>query len=585
MARVCFCIFATLTGLDSILFTRKGLKSLLKPGLLTKTRLIHLFGSGIALADIIGLGSMVPVLMLAIDHSFLEKSSKLRAIYSFFEFASEAAFLKVLIGLILLFFIVKNLLALWLYRYIRKVAISISADLAGKSFDYVFRHNAFETVAAKGAGFNDLVMFTPYYFVSGIYMPYLNLISEITVVFMLVLVFTIYNPTILFLIVGFLGSAFWFVNRFTRNRITSLGEQGSIAREKALKQLNIGVGGFADIKTHGVEGYFKSRFLDQFFRFSSTGIKAVNYQLIPARINEFVALLGIVVLVVYAYFFSDDNIGEVRVLAALFAISVFRLIPAANRILQSLMHLKMNAYTIGQLQQVTESPGKQPVEPVLKDAVELKDVTFSYGNKGEQVVFDSTSLTIRKGDVIGISGPSGIGKTTLAKLLLGYFSPDSGSIFIDGKDVSNGYEFFRLFGYMGQEPYIVNGTVADNVALGIEPGNRNPERIRECLKSAALELKGQSDLLDCEVGESGSMLSEGQRQRLVLARELYRDAPVLILDEPTSALDAETEDGVLETLKMLKNSGRTMIIIAHRERIFEFCTVVYTIENQNIKKR
>jgi ABC-type bacteriocin/lantibiotic exporter with double-glycine peptidase domain len=318
--------------------------------------------------------------------------------------------------------------------------------------------------------------------------------------------------------------------------------------------------------------------------FVTNGIKAVNYQLIPARINEFVALLGIVILVIYGYYYSGDNLGQVRVLAALFAIAVFRLIPAANRLLQSLMHLKMNYYTIGKLRSIVNVRAEQKSEYIsFEKEIALKNVGFSY-NQGNESILENLDITIQKGDIIGISGPSGCGKTTLAKILLGFYEPTEGSILIDGKAVPESLQRLNLFSYMGQEPFILSGTVLENVALGIPPEKVDVERVKSCLERAAFHIAGVAEVNNYFVGENGARLSEGQQQRLVLSRELYRDAPVIILDEPTSSLDSTTEKEVIQTLKTLGESGKTILIIAHRERIFDICRSVYSLENHQLKK-
>ncbi|MBS3913227.1 MAG: ABC transporter ATP-binding protein [Bacteroidetes bacterium] len=554
---------------------------LLTPGQKVKTWLIYFYSTLVAFADIIGLGSMIPVLMLAIDHSFLEKSRKLQAIFHYFHFQTEAFFLKILIAFILVFFLIKSIAAIWLYRYIRRTAIQITQHLSSSSFDYAFKHNSYGKVASDGLGFNDTVMFTPYYFVSGVYIPFINLVSETAVVVMLVLVFTVYKPALFFLIVGLLGTAFFLVNRYTRNKITRLGEEGSKHRETALNDLNLGISGFTDIRAHGVEEFFKKRFLKHYSGYVVSGIKSLSYQLVPARINEIVALLGIIFLVIYGYFFSGDNLGNVRVIAALFAIAIFRLIPAANRLLQSMMHLKLNGYTIQKLIPIAKNKnGKTKSIQNFSDKIEIQNLDFSYNTNQE--VFQNLNLTILKGDCIGISGPSGSGKTTLAKLLLGFFQANKGEILIDGVQLDESLNVNQLFSYMGQEPFLLNATVLENVALGISADEVDKKKVIDCLQQAAFQVTGIKDILQLKVGESGALLSEGQKQRLVLARELYRNASVILMDEPTSALDAIAEKEVMETLEILKKSGKTLVIIAHRERIFEICTSVYKLENKTL---
>lgn len=373
---------------------------------------------------------------------------------------------------------------------------------------------------------------------------------------------------------------FFLVNRFARKRITELGEAGAQYRDKALREINYGSGGFTDIITHGAEAHFREKMLQHFRGFSESGIRAINLQTLPFRVNEIIALIGITLLVVYAYFYSSDNIGQVRALAALFAIAVFRLLPAANRVLQSLMHLKLSAYTLDQLRPVVSEPvaKKERISRFDKE-ISMQNVHFAFSDKPE--IISGLSLQIRKGECVGIRGVSGAGKSTLVKLLMGFYMPKSGEIYVDGLKMDETCSALELYAYLGQDSYIINGSIADNVVFGSEA--RDAQKIRKALEMAAFswpEVSG--DLLAAAVGDHGSRLSEGQKQRLALARAIYHNSEVLILDEPSSALDDATEQILLQNLAELKKLGKTLIIIAHREKVFDICDTVYTLENKRL---
>lgn len=534
----------------------------------------------LAFADIIGLGSMVPVLMLALDHSFLEKSSKLRFIFHQLGFTSEANFLKTLIIIILFFFLVKGILAFFLQQYIRKTASEIALSLSGRAYSRVFQDRSYDRLNHDGPGFNEVVFFSPFYFVSGSYIPYLTLMSEMAIVVLLTAFFTWYNPFIFFLIVGLIGGGFFLVNRFARRRITELGEAGAQFRDRALREINYGSGGFTDIITHGAEDYFREKMLRHFRGFSESGIRAINLQTLPFRVNEMIALMGITLLVIYAYFFSSDNIGQVRALAALFAIAVFRMLPAANRVLQSLMHLKLSAYTYEQLRPVVaEKSHIQKNISTFKQQIVMKDIHFAFSDKPE--IISNLNLSIRKGECVGIRGISGAGKSTLVKLLMGYYQSASGEVIVDDLKMDEQHSALELFSYLGQDPYIINGSIADNVVFGSE--EKEESRMLKALEMAAFTWpEAAGDILKEEVGDHGSRLSEGQKQRLALARAIYHNSEVLILDEPSSALDDATEKILFSHLLALKNSGKTLIIIAHREKVFDICDSVYTLENRHL---
>jgi ABC-type bacteriocin/lantibiotic exporter with double-glycine peptidase domain len=563
-----------------IITAHRGFRQLLTPVQQGRTRLIIFGQTLLAFADIIGLGSMVPVLMLALDHSFLEKSSKLRFIFHQLGFTSEANFLKTLIIIILFFFLVKGILAFFLQQYIRKTASEIALSLSGRAYSRVFQDRSYDRLNHDGPGFNEVVFFSPFYFVSGSYIPYLTLMSEMAIVVLLTAFFTWYNPFIFFLIVGLIGGGFFLVNRFARRRITELGEAGAQFRDRALREINYGSGGFTDIITHGAEDYFREKMLRHFRGFSESGIRAINLQTLPFRVNEMIALMGITLLVIYAYFFSSDNIGQVRALAALFAIAVFRMLPAANRVLQSLMHLKLSAYTYEQLRPVVaEKSHIQKNISTFKQQIVMKDIHFAFSDKPE--IISNLNLSIRKGECVGIRGISGAGKSTLVKLLMGYYQPASGEVIVDDLKMDEQHSALKLFSYLGQDSYIINGSIADNVVFGSE--EKEESRMLKALEMAAFTWpEAAGDILKEEVGDHGSRLSEGQKQRLALARAIYHNSEVLILDEPSSALDDATEKILFSHLLALKNSGKTLIIIAHREKVFDICDSVYTLENRNL---
>jgi ABC-type bacteriocin/lantibiotic exporter with double-glycine peptidase domain len=563
-----------------IITAHRGFRQLLTPVQQGRTRLIIFGQTLLAFADIIGLGSMVPVLMLALDHSFLEKSSKLRFIFHQLGFTSEANFLKTLIIIILFFFLVKGILAFFLQQYIRKTASEIALSLSGRAYSRVFQDRSYDRLNHDGPGFNEVVFFSPFYFVSGSYIPYLTLMSEMAIVVLLTAFFTWYNPFIFFLIVGLIGGGFFLVNRFARRRITELGEAGAQFRDRALREINYGSGGFTDIITHGAEDYFREKMLRHFRGFSESGIRAINLQTLPFRVNEMIALMGITLLVIYAYFFSSDNIGQVRALAALFAIAVFRMLPAANRVLQSLMHLKLSAYTYEQLRPVVaEKSHIQKNISTFKQQIVMKDIHFAFSDKPE--IISNLNLSIRKGECVGIRGISGAGKSTLVKLLMGYYQSASGEVIVDDLKMDEQHSALELFSYLGQDPYIINGSIADNVVFGSE--EKEESRMLKALEMAAFTWpEAAGDILKEEVGDHGSRLSEGQKQRLALARAIYHNSEVLILDEPSSALDDATEKILFSHLLALKNSGKTLIIIAHREKVFDICDSVYTLENRHL---
>ena len=207
-------------------------------------------------------------------------------------------------------------------------------------------------------------------------------------------------------------------------------------------------------------------------------------------------------------------------------------------------------------------------------------LSFSFSDGG--TVLSDFNLTIRRGECLGIQGSSGSGKTTLFHLLLGFYPPTGGEIRIDDVPLtpSNRPSWHRLVGYVPQEIFIIQGSLAENIALGEQEIDRH--RIQAVLRQVKLDdwAAQLPEGMDTPLGEYGSRLSGGQKQRIGIARALYKRAEVLFFDEATSALDNSTETEITSALEDLAHSlhGLTLIIIAHRDSSLRFCDRIIDLD-------
>lgn len=212
-------------------------------------------------------------------------------------------------------------------------------------------------------------------------------------------------------------------------------------------------------------------------------------------------------------------------------------------------------------------------------AISFDNITFKYDR---DLILDKTSLSIKKGDFVAIMGISGIGKSTLLKLLLGVFSVQDGSISLklSNRDIPVDKHTRRLFAYVPQGNMLLSGTIRENLTFINESATN--EQIEEAINvSCAKEFIDELPQgLETVIGEKGMGLSEGQLQRLAIARSLLSGSPVLLLDEATSALDEATEKKLLTNLKCLKNV--TCIIVSHKKAALEICNKYVRIENGKI---
>jgi len=213
------------------------------------------------------------------------------------------------------------------------------------------------------------------------------------------------------------------------------------------------------------------------------------------------------------------------------------------------------------------------------DRVEVSSVSFSYGKK---VVLNDVNLTIQAGEVVGIIGPSGAGKTTLVNLLLRLYSPESGSIAMDGIDVNDisDLDWHRLVAIVPQDARLLQGTFRDNISFYRDLPMENIEAAADGAHIGEL-IRALPDGFDSAIGELGANLSGGQRQRVCIARALAGKPKLLVLDEPTSALDGDSEAAIQNTLESLKGSV-TMAIVAHRLSTLSICDRIIIVDNGRV---
>jgi ATP-binding cassette, subfamily B, bacterial len=221
------------------------------------------------------------------------------------------------------------------------------------------------------------------------------------------------------------------------------------------------------------------------------------------------------------------------------------------------------------------------VERIVDPKVEFKNVGFTYDSS--ENVFDNVTFEINKNDMVALVGPSGAGKSTIVNLILKFYEPSSGDIFLNGKSYKDlSHNFIRKnIALVFQETELFSTTVKENVAYGSEV---NEEKVIAALKKAnAWEfVSALKNGVNTEVGERGVRLSGGQRQRIQIARAIYEDAPILILDEATSSLDAKSESEVSEAIDNLVQD-RMVIVIAHRFSTIQNANKIIVINDKKVE--
>jgi len=298
---------------------------------------------------------------------------------------------------------------------------------------------------------------------------------------------------------------------------------------------------------------------------AATQRKVLILNEVPRLLLDLVLYGGILVALVWTLGASDP--AGVLPLVALYVVAGLRIVPGVGRVLGAMTQVRSGMEVGILLEHELAGLGRGPVaevqpEPLPRGDLEIRGLVFAYGD--DDPVLRGVDLCVAAGEMVGLVGPSGGGKTTLLSIVLGLLPPGAGRITYGSEPVQQADpHWFATVAYVPQDVYVLDDTVVANVAMG-DPVP-DPDRVCTALARAKLldVVQTLPDGPQTRLREGGARLSAGQRQRLGIARALYRDAKVLLLDEPTASLDNETEGQVVETLLNLKGEV-TLIVVAHR---------------------
>jgi ABC-type multidrug transport system fused ATPase/permease subunit len=492
--------------------------------------------------------------------------------------------------LIIFFFIFRFLLSLFV-SYRKSKFIKNVYDILSKKICSIYLNQEFSFFIKKKS--SDLIsnMINEVDFFSyRVVDMMLVLLTEIVVVSAILsfLLFNFFQETLLLISVFFV---FLFIlYRYVRNKFKKLGDIKSKIDANRISDLQNAFYIIQNIKIDHLEDYFIKKFDTN----SQIGSKNYSYlQFVSESVRpalEFVVLF-IVLLILFIFFiyFSMDKQSLIAMMS-LMVVSIFRILPSCSKIANSMNMIKFYYYTVDKIEEeiAKESSSatykKSNVKKFfLKDSVVFENISFSYSSKDKQVL-SNINFTLKKNEVIGISGVSGSGKSTLLNILSCLLKPTKGKILVDGYPIDENCHSFQLsLGYVPQKIYLTEESLIKNIIFGIEEEFYNYELFDEVIKKSNLSkvLSGLPEGKDTALGERGNRLSGGQQQRVGIARALYKQPDILILDEATSALDEDSENAILKTISTFKNN-LTIIIVSHKESVLNYCEKIYRLEKSGL---
>lgn len=513
-----------------------------------------------ALLDFIGTAALISVMVLILGSSKYSKYILLIAILGI-----------LIIGL-------KNIFTLYIERCRQKYLLSLYRYFSTQMIDNYYSRGL---PYIKERGVSQIahhINFVCLSFVLQVISPIFNFISETILLSLIIIALTIYSPLTIAIIIASFTPIIIGYAIFVRKRISQCGKEENIARRKQLLIIQELFKGYAEIEINKAYPLMKDKFNTGLNDISNHRIRLDLLQKIPTSLIEIGTAITIFILIIIT-----PNTTSLAVTLGVFGVAALRLLPCVRVLLAGWLNIQNQAYTQEIIKSALQDINK-PTEPstpiTFNKTITINKLNFSYN--ASNPILEDINLQIQKGEIIGIKGVSGRGKTTLFNILLGFYPPIKGEILIDGTPLTaaNKKDWHKKIGYVPQDVFIMNSSIIENITLQNDtPIDYN--KIRSVLSKVKLLEWAESlpQKLETTLGENGSMLSGGQKQRISIARALYKGAEVLFFDEATSALDSDTENEILKVIKQLSttDSNITLFIIAHRESSLKMCNKIITL--------
>jgi ABC-type bacteriocin/lantibiotic exporter with double-glycine peptidase domain len=534
--------------------------------------------------DLLGLASFIPLLSALVKPEIMQ-NHYVKLIGETFGIQKSDDLLLLLFLGAMLFFVFRTLFILLSNWIQNKFVMDINEHLGVQKYkEYLYSN--YEDFKKKDVGeiIRELTV-NPQHFARFLVYALLLITSESVVIILVIIGIGLFNFQVFVLICLTLFPVAILFSQLVKKRMRKYGEIQNELTPILLSLSSRGMHGYEDVKLRSKEKELLEGYLDTLKKLNVISLRLSVLSIVPAKLFELITVMGLVIIFAYGLFVLKDTSAIIAIIA-LYAAAGYRVMPSLSKIVPAFMQLEQYSYlfTIFYPRQINynEVTVEQKDDLSFSNAIKISNLDFKFSSS--DYILKGLDLEIKKGEFVGFIGKTGSGKTTLIKILTGFLKPSKGSISIDGQILSQ--ELLKTWmdkiSYVQQGPYLEKGSLSMNVAFLEKEVDK--ERLQSALKAASL-----SNFIDARdpdsilIEEMGKNLSGGQKQRIAIARALYHKSEIIILDEATSALDNETEQEINEAIRQLKNTGVTILIIAHRVSTLKHCDQIYEIENRKTK--
>ena len=482
----------------------------------------------------------------------------------------------------IIFFFLKNIFLIYITHKQNLFLQNFNARITSKLFEK-FLNQEYSCYLKKSYTEKHKILFQDTTYLDVYCSSIIILFSEFTLFIGIIITVLIIDPIgSLFsvLVISIMSALFYFFNRIKLKK-------WSLEREKIEKEISRvaleSLKGYKEILIFQKTIFFHKIFSNQKYTLNNLKAKFKTMNVIPRYYIEFIAVIALTVYLI-SFIISDNSSNFLLPTLGVFVAAIFKISPSINKIINAFQNLKFYNSSVqiifNELNNNFTSSHLENTKSIPKfETLDLINIKFKY-SKAENVILENINLNIKKGDIIGIVGQSGKGKTTLIDLVFGLLRPNKGQIIINNSiSIYDNLDSWRdKISYVSQEPFLLNSTILENIAFGQNKESINHKFLQKVIMQSQLEelVKNLPNGINTIIGDEGSNLSGGQRQRVAIARALFKKSEIIIFDESTSNLDVKVESDILNIIESLK-PNKTVIFVTHSKNPLKICNKIFKI--------
>lgn len=553
---------------------------------------LQLLMVAVAIVDAIGIVSIMPFVSMLGNENEINKNVYIKTLYDYalnFGVSDYSGFL-ILFGIIVMLILsigiaLKSFVTYLQYKFVYNQEFNIGSRMFKSYLDreFLFFVNRGTSVLSKNIITELKVV------INQVYMPALNLISQSVVALSISIVLLLIDFWTTLFITLIITSIYFLIYHTIKNKLSVLGRKRFASNENRFRIVNECFKCIKEIKITNSIDFFTKKYNQASKDYAIAETEANLLSQLPRFLLEFLIFIGLLLFVLYLLV-TEQSLTFYIPLISVYVFAGYRLMPSIQHIYGCISVLKYSKNSLDKIYQelknIEEFAGAESVSKINNlcavEDINFKNINFSYNKKNKKALID-INMSIPRYSHIGIVGSSGSGKTTLLNILTGLCKHDSGEILINGRafDLAYNKQWYEKVGYVPQDSFLLDASIALNVALGAEESEVDMSMVKDVCEKVGLSSFIETEMeegYNTNIGENGSRLSGGQRQRLSIARALYKSPELLIFDEATSSLDKNSESLIVEVIESLKNTI-TIISVAHSSGALVNCDYLYTMKN------